>query len=53
MIKPLLENKMKSIKDLLAFHMLNGDNDDILEKINKLLKLSGKDADNTNDKSIV
>jgi len=53
MIKPLLENKMKSIKDLLAFHMLNGVNDDILEKINKLLKLSGKDADNTNAKSIV
>ena len=53
MIKPLLENKMKSTKDLLAFHMLNGCNDEILEKINKLLKLSGQEADNTNAKSIV
>ena len=53
MIKPLLENKMKTTKDLLAFHMLNGCNDEILEKINFLLKLSGKEADNTNAKSIV
>ena len=53
MIKPLLENKMKSIKDLLAFHMLNGCNDETLEKINVLLKLAGKDADNSNAKSIV
>ena len=53
MIKPLLENKMKNNKDLLAFHMLNGCNDEILEKINHLLKLSGKEADNTNAKSIV
>jgi serine/threonine protein kinase len=53
MIKPLLENKMKSLKDLLAFHMLNGCDDETLEKINKLLKLSGKDADNENAKSIV
>ena len=52
-IKPLLENKMKTTKDLLAFHMLNGCNDETLEKINQLLKLSGKDADNTNAKSIV
>ena len=52
-IKPLLENKMKTTKDLLAFHMLNGCNDEILEKINKLLKLSGKDLDNSNAKSIV
>ena len=52
-IKPLLENKMKTTKDLLAFHMLNGCDDDTLEKINKLLKLSGKDADNSNAKSIV
>ena len=52
-IKPLLENKMKTIKDLLAFHMLNGCDDETLEKINKLLKLSGKDADNSNAKSIV
>ena len=53
MIKPLLENKMKNNKDLLAFHMLNGCNDELLEKINQLLKLSGKEADNTNAKSIV
>ena len=53
MIKPLLENKMKNNKDLLAFHMMNGCNDELLEKINNLLKLSGKDADNTNAKSIV
>ena len=53
MIKPLLENKMKSLKDLLAFHMLSGCDDETLEKINKLLKLSGKDADNENAKSIV
>ena len=53
MIKPLLENKMKSLKDLLAFHMLNGCDDETLLKINKLLKLSGKEADNTNAKSIV
>ena len=53
MIKPLLENKMKTTKDLLAFHMLNGCDDSTLEKINKLLKLSGKEADNSNAKSIV
>ena len=53
MIKPLLENKMKTFKDLLAFHMMNGCNDETLEKINSLLKLTGKDADNTNAKSIV
>ena len=53
MIKPLLENKMKSNKDLLAFHMMNGCNDEQLEKINQLLNLSGKEADNTNAKSIV
>ena len=53
MIKPLLENKMKTNKDLLAFHMLNGCNDEILERINQLLKLSGKEADNENAKSIV
>ena len=53
MIKPLLENKMKNNKDLLAFHMLNGCNDELLERINQLLKLSGKEADNTNAKSIV
>ena len=53
MIKPLLENKMKNNKDLLAFHMMNGCNDELLEKINNLFKLSGKEADNTNAKSIV
>ena len=53
MIKPLLENKMKTNKDLLAFHMLNECDDGTLEKINTLLKLSGKDADNSNAKSIV
>ena len=53
MIKPLLENKMKSLKDLLAFHMLNGCDDETLLKINKLLKLSGDEADNANAKSIV
>ena len=53
MIKPLLENKMKTNKDLLAFHMLNGCNDELLERINHLLNLSGKEADNANAKSIV
>ena len=53
MIKPLLENKMKTNKDLLAFHMLGGCNDEMLERINQLLKLSGKEADNSNAKSIV
>ena len=33
--------------------MLSGCNDEILERINKLLNLSGKDADNSNAKSIV
>ena len=53
MIKPLLENKMKTNKDLLAFHMLNGCNDEMLERINQILNLSGKEADNSNAKSIV
>ena len=53
MIKPLLENKMKNNKDLLAFHMLNGCNDELLNKINTLLNLSGKEADNSNAKNIV
>ena len=53
MIKPLLENKMKTNKDLLAFHMLSGCNDEMLERINQLLNLSGKEADNSNAKSIV
>ena len=53
LIMPLLENKIKTKKDRLAFHMLSGCNDEILERINKLLNLSGKDADNSNAKSIV
>ena len=53
MITPLLENKMKTQKDLLAFHMLNGCNDELLNKINTLLNLSGKEADNSNAKNIV
>ena len=53
LIMPLLENKIKTKKDRLAFHMLNGCSDEILERINVLLKLSGKDADNSNAKSIV
>ena len=43
MIKPLLENKMKTQKDL----------DELLNKINTLLNLSGKEADNSNAKNIV
>ena len=53
LIMPLLENKIKTKKDRLAFHMLNGCSDEILERINVLLKLSGKDADNSNAKRIV
>ena len=51
-IKPLLENKLNTPKDLLAYHMLSEPNEEILERINKLLKLTGKDADNTNAKNI-
>ena len=51
-IKPLLENKLNSPKDLLAFHMLSEPNEEILDRINKLLKLTGKDADHTNAKNI-
>ena len=53
MIKPLLENKLITKKDLLVFHMLNEPSEQILERINTLLNLTGKDADNTNAKSIV
>ena len=53
MIKPLLENKLNTLKDLLAFHMLNEPTDQILERMNTLLKLTGKDADNTNAKNII
>ena len=52
MIKPLLENKLITTKDLLVFHMLNEPNEEILERINTLLNLTGKDADNTNAKNI-
>ena len=52
-IKPLLENKYKSMKDLLVFHLLDGADDQKLERINKLLKLSGKDLDNANAKDIL
>ena len=53
MLRPLLENKLNSNKDLLIYHMLSGANDEILERINKLLNLTGKEADNTNAKSIM
>ena len=53
MIKPLLENKLNTKKDLLVFHMLNEPTEQILERINTLLNLSGKDADNTNAKNII
>jgi hypothetical protein len=32
-----LEDKIKNIKELLAFHMLNECDDEIFEKINKLI----------------
>ena len=53
MIKPLLENKLNTKKDLLVFHMLNEPTEQILERINTLLNLSGKEADNTNAKNII
>ena len=53
MIKPLLENKLITLKDLLVFHMLNEPSEQILERMNILLNLTGKDADNTNAKSIL
>ena len=53
MIKPLLENKLITLKDLLVFHMLNEPSEQILERMNTLLNLTGKDADNTNAKSIL
>ena len=53
MIKPLLENKLNTLKDLLVFHMLNEPTEQILERMNTLLKLTGKDADNTNAKNII
>jgi len=51
-IKPLLENKLITTKDLLVFHMLNEPSETILERINTILNLTGKDADNTNAKNI-
>ena len=51
-IKPLLENKLNTTKDLLAYHMLSEPNEEILERINHILNLKGKDADNTNAKNI-
>ena len=53
MIKPLLENKLNNMKDLLAYHMLTEPNEEILTRINKLLNLKGKDLDNTNAKNII
>ena len=53
MIKPLLENKLITLKDLLVFHMLNEPSEQILERMNTLLNLTGIDADNTNAKSIL
>ena len=52
-IKPLLENKLNTMKDLLAYHMLTEPNEEILTRINKLLNLKGKDLDNTNAKNII
>ena len=52
MIKPLLENKLITKKDLLVFHMLDEPSEQLLERINTLLNLTGKDADNTNAISI-
>ena len=42
-IKPLLEDKIKNIKELLAFHKLNECGDEIFEKINKLISISEMD----------
>ena len=53
MIKPLLENKLNTTKDLLVYHMLSEQNDEILNRINLLLNLKGQEADNTNAKNIV
>ena len=52
-IKPLLENKLNNMKDLLAYHKLTEPNEEILTRINKLLNLKGKDLDNTNAKNII
>ena len=52
-IKPLLKNKYITLKDLLVFHMINEPTEEIFERINTLLNLSGEEADNTNAKDIV
>ena len=52
-IKPLLENNLNTIKDLLIYHMLSEANEEILCRINKLLNLKGAEADNTNAKNII
>jgi serine/threonine protein kinase len=51
-IKPLLENNLNTMKDQLAYHLLTAPTDEILERINKLLNLTGLDADNTKAKNI-
>ena len=51
-IKPLLENNLNTMKDQLAYHLLTTPTDEILERINKLLNLTGLDADNTKAKNI-
>ena len=48
MIKPLLENDLKTIKDQLVYHLLSEPNEEMLTRINTLLNLKGLDADNTN-----
>ena len=52
MIKPLLENKLNTTKDLLVYHLLSEQTDEILNRINLLLNLKGEEADNTNAKNI-
>ena len=52
-IKPLLENEMKTTKDLLIFHMLNECTNETLDKINQLLIMSGMDSNNSNNKNII
>ena len=51
-IKPLLENKLNSTKDLLVYHMLSEPDEEVLTRINNLLNLKGQDADNTKAKNI-
>ena len=51
-IKPLLENNLNTMKDQLAYHLLTAPTDEILDRMNKLLNLTGLDADNTKAKNI-